>query len=829
MVGVRRAALGLVALLGCHAEKPLSLPNADPPAAGAIIAVDDGRGTVLVRGFEPGTPPPRLTLGDGVTVLVAYFEQPLSTYGLAAGDVELAEAGDTGRPFPVPSSIFVGKSADKRPPDFETVGADHEAFVALRRPSATIESCFEGGGCYTAPEAIASRVCTTPCPTPSLEPPASPTEPTPPDFGDCPTGWSARTEGAIDWCEPPPRDDTCGAFEAQWAGAASCVRLGPACSGTWSTDLTPNKPVVYVQPLAMGGDGSTQRPYGTIAEAIAQSSGDRVIALHAGRYAEAVLLEDGVELVGDCVEQTIIEAASGNAFRLESGTATVRALHVERAGAESVEVFASGDLTLRDVRLTGQTNRAIVRAIGTVTLELERVLVRGRGEAGLVVASGATATLTDAHFEMEGLDVWATGAGTTLTVTNAAFSEDSGTNPLPGIQATQGAAVTVSRATLLDHQEAALLATEGATIDAELVLVERVRNSPRGTSGLRAYDTAGVHARKVVVRDVSGSGAGVSTSATATIADVVVLDPRAVGSGAFVNTGGALRMERVAIVRALSTGIFATGVDTMLYGRDVQVLEARSRSGAPDRTGTAIAIESGATFDLDRVRVDRAGAFGVFVYSDPEAEDVRTTGTMANVDVSSVGPRLDTDGSGLYFRGDVDVDVRRARIVDADQHAVLAFNYADVRIEDLEVDGGVTGIRTTDQAIVEVTRVKLTDARATALCVSGDSRVRARHVEVLEPSALLPGDNDALFCAFGVPFAGAGIVVNNIAMLDIDTYAVRRAPGIGFSIRGPRAAVARAGTIEQCITGMQIAPEVAYPDVLLDTSFAENTVDLDIQ
>jgi hypothetical protein len=75
---------------------------------------------------------------------------------------------------------------------------------------------------------------------------------------------------------------------------------------------------------AVAGDGGPGAPFGTIAEAVALAMSGDVIAVASGTYAEALVLPDGVALVGACATQTIIEGPAGTigdaTIRLADGT-----------------------------------------------------------------------------------------------------------------------------------------------------------------------------------------------------------------------------------------------------------------------------------------------------------------------------------------------------------------------------------------------------------------------------------------------------------------------------------------------------------------------------
>lgn len=806
-------------VVACHATAPVALPEAPTEARSGVLAItSDGRRAA--RAFELEAPPPPVAARAGADVVVMFFDRPLDALGLAAGPIELAE-GDASRPFPAALGLFHGRLADGAVA-FEPVDADHPDVAPLRRSGLPLDACFEReAGCYARPEDIAARVCTAPCPSAAPTPPDPPAAVTAPDFATCPEGWAA-VDGR---CEPPARV-TCLAHEAQWVSASACSRVGSACPapGAWS-DALPSGAIVYVRAGAVGGDGTSAAPYGAIQEAIDMTSGARVIALAAGTYAENVALEDGVTLFGACVESTIVEAPNGVTIA-SNGAATIANLTV-RGARIAIETLATtpGDrLVLRDLAIEQTSSSGIVRGIGPVEVDAERVVVRGAGEAAWLFGAGAKVTLTDVVVRVRGRDLWATGLGTEVTLSRVILSEAAGNGDPGGVDASEQGRVVGDAVALYGHVGPAIRARALG----EIVLTDVFVADTRGDA-VSATGAATIELTRASIEDTRGNAIDVQTG-TVALTDASIRRLLDVTPAIDVVAGSHVSLSRVRVEGARGAGVAVFGVGTHLEARDLAVIDTQSRTGSPDGSGVGVSIYSGATFDLRGVRVSGALASGFQILGDTSPPPgPTTTGYVADLDVERIGPRWDLDAFGVYFRGRVDVRAERVRVRDIDNFAVLISGGAVARVEDVTVDDAFMGVRTDSLGDAELDRVAVTRTRGGALCIKGDSTAVARDVAIDGLVGTESTDDGSAFCAIGVPVAASGIVVNNLAALALERYTVAETPGIGMSLRGRAGVSAIDGAFSDAALAVQLAPELPLEEVLVRTTFAGTGVRLDVQ
>ena len=124
-------------------------------------------------------------------------------------------------------------------------------------------------------------------------------------------------------CEPPPWPDDCPLGWMPRLSQSECVRQGAECPGGgdgWHDEetirgLAPGHEgrIIYVSPQgSSAGDGSSEAPLGRIEEALAMAGSGGIVALSAGEFAEAVVLDGSSAVVGSCVEATTIVAPSAS-------------------------------------------------------------------------------------------------------------------------------------------------------------------------------------------------------------------------------------------------------------------------------------------------------------------------------------------------------------------------------------------------------------------------------------------------------------------------------------------------------------------------------------
>ncbi len=553
-----------------------------------------------------------------------------------------------------------------------------------------------------------------------------------PDLGECPTGWiERRTEGGLRYCDPFPSGmPACDGAEILAPGSSGCTPLAQRCpAGEWIFEepLFPPPAMVYVRLGASGGDGSLERPLGSLVDAIAIAESGSTIVLARGEYRETVLVQRPttpesvpsmtLSIAGACAEQThLIGGSTVDAALTIDGSirVSVSGLHVSNPNGVAIHAIDGASVSLNHDRL-GPASRGIVafrsslaiygsvlRDLRVRAVDLDRsdcdmfsVELDRAGES--LRASSSESTLTDVLMRAASESPIALVGGSTLTADRIAVAGPRGI-------IVRGSVARFSQ-TFVDGSHAG----GGMSLDEDAdVLVERSTFVATAGIGPNVHD-AELTLRDVIVSDVSPDDTHPDT-------------PIAVGISA---SDATLRLERTAVEGVAGLALHAQG--SLVRGNDVSV-EATVRF-----MGTGLCfLGTGSDIDLRRVRVTHCGAAGLAlseeahaVIDDLTVEDVgdglgpsfgvglfsgsellvhraaidraqmiaiSVAGASARLrgsdlvvrDVLPLPPDLDY-GRGIEATNAADVALRRIAVARAHDHGVLALDGAHVTLEDLRV------------------------------------------------------------------------------------------------------------------------------------------------
>lgn len=464
----------------------------------------------------------------------------------------------------------------------------------------------------------------------------------------CPEGW--QRDGSSPGCVPGP--GTCAFGDcAPWDA--------PPCAD-------PPDDALIVDPAAsQGGDGSADRPFAALDDALAVAGAGQLIHLSPGIYAADVEVPAGVQLVGACTDTVRIDGA----VRLLDGTALrrVTVIQVLVAGRgvelEDLQVMNSAEFGVT-VRPRAEVRAARVRvahaADGGLMIatsgraRFERLVITDTSWGGLVegeaefvaahviggsLAVCGRATLRDVRIEdapTVALLVWkACDEGhpavwaETLVISGVTTAENA-----------RGPALHVQEGGRAEVTDAVFEGTRGHSVrafsdDTILQLTRTVVRGPRPveessrtgfvaagatielnqaaleggrSAGLVVADSARLEARDVWIgpAPAAGVGIGLSVSGDAQIDGLHLSGRRSAGVHVF-GAGARLGLHR-ARVHATTRGPPAAG------GRGVEV-GAGAHLQAHDLTITdafdlGLLLDSEATGEVTRLHVARAGALG---------------------------------------------------------------------------------------------------------------------------------------------------------------------------------------------------------------------------
>jgi hypothetical protein len=228
----------------------------------------------------------------------------------------------------------------------------------------------------------------------------------------CGTGFDDDGRGG---CTPILPPEPCPAGAPAHIGEKACAYLTPIqCLNTrFPTIEKPVGKVVYVDPSeAAGGDGSMDRPFASIEDAIASGSTDSAspplsIALAAGRYATNLVLGRKVQLVGSCPDRprpgntphltTLVGSPTGATIEIGPGAdgSSIEGVEIT-GGSTGVEVSGAHDIAITSVSIHDTAGHGIAfdDVKGAASGVVKRSLIDHAHDAG-VSTYGAALTLED--------------------------------------------------------------------------------------------------------------------------------------------------------------------------------------------------------------------------------------------------------------------------------------------------------------------------------------------------------------------------------------------------------------------------------------------------
>jgi len=420
------------------------------------------------------------------------------------------------------------------------------------------------------------------------------------------------------------------------AGCAILLLLGweAACrSAPPPTASSP--PAVHVRPGATEGDGTLERPFGRLDQALATKEAQ--IRLHAGRHpapsipiARSLRLEGepGARIIGRLavsgatVTMTKVWLTSG--LELRTGQASVRTSTLGADGEDDALNAYRARVELEDVRIRPGP-RAGVFVLGS-TLSLGRSTIDGATRRGLMAEASRV------RLEDVGFDGASHAHGVCLACRGELRAVRSSTSARVGL-VLQKSRLEI-RSGDLRGQRHALLATDSQV---------RLRSARRG--GARVF----------------ALGANGSTLSL----DQTQID--AWGGGLSLATGSEVAIRS-------STVAFAGGDGLTMSGGELRLVEVRFRGGASSRDG--IVLHGPQTrAEIRSTRIEGPSGWAIVVTED----------AALKVDSSTIGP----SGGGVWvqdgFQGRSRVS--RSRIRGCFDEAGLRFDGAWVRTSSVSFDG----------------------------------------------------------------------------------------------------------------------------------------------
>jgi len=354
----------------------------------------------------------------------------------------------------------------------------------------------------------------------------------------------------------------------------------------------------FVRAGAVNGEGSCERPFSRIGDALERASDGATVHVAPGLYREQLVLTRPVVLAGE-PGSVLLNEASGIGLQLHAPSELVG---LEVRGGE-VGVEARAEARLRDVRLIGQSVSG-VRALAAVHLEGCRLEATRPARLGLS-AAGAAVRLTRTRFEgpfsfavhLEGgslavKDIEIVGANRGVACVEGCRGRLDGSR----IADLSGAGLVVGAGSQLEARDNLISGCEQCivgNVGAVLVLEDNV------TTGCALTGIASVGARLVATHHVHAGPARVAAvhvlGGTATLREGVILDPGSIG---VAQRQGSLRIAGTVIRGAVSDsdgglgdGVYSYDADELRL--DTPFLEANHGTGLTVQSGQATALALG--------------------------------------------------------------------------------------------------------------------------------------------------------------------------------------------------------------------------------------------
>ncbi len=657
--------------------------------------------------------------------------------------------------------------------------------------------------------------------------PASPiasASPALPDFEPCPEGWTTRTTAAgVSYCDPFPGGLTrCEGATMRLPGTRECTPVGAACpAGEWPTTLPSDRTVIYVREGARAGDGTRERPFGTLLDAVDAAPANAIVALAKGDYTTPVDIARPIELVGACAAETVV-----------TGGDRMRA---------TIQVTAGGRLVARDLRLGNEHGNAVEIREGSA--QLEGVWV-GPARGGVLTLGATPPVVIEGSLFRDNYDAAATLGSGVVLINGACEIRDTafdGASKAP-IRVSEGSLtlerVAISAAVEFEQANAyaihggggrvelrsvalraanAGILLSGAEIDAEDVTIEALQRP----TGLTVGASTGT-LRRIAIIDVPAFAA-TFYEGDLRIEDLLISGTRpdpsledfpATMSVAFEQV---LDVTRLAIEGTEVSGITISELGS-LTGRDVTLLGARD---ADIVNGFGITTLGG-RFELERVRAASWTTAAI-------ALDEASRGTLADATLEDIGASAArsvavgvNDGSSLVLtRATID----RAHTMGIAISRNSTLSASDVILRDVipsASDGEYgRGIEVADGASIELDRARLERTHDYAILVGNAASATMRDVVIdgIAPRACMAGD-----CVEHPGGIGVGAYGGT---LDLERFALRGATLCGVHFAPSATVSLRNGRVESNAIGVCVEGDAASSGLGSDLVYEGNGTNLD--
>ncbi len=494
-----------------------------------------------------------------------------------------------------------------------------------------------------------------------------------------------------------PRMSKCapGSFAVPQQG---CVPIdGPDGCGDAPWGAIPDAPgTVYVDQAYAGGgnDGSRDKPFLTLAEALLAATPGSRIALAEGNYAEAARVKSGLEIAGRCASKVTLSGV----LVVDGGLpATVWIDHAQGASVKNLTLAGagigviadSGSVLVDGVHFAGVAVNGAVSTGAGADLTIQRSFIEGtlpdagdnRGNALRVVGGGQLTVSHSALFHNRISGIIAGSAGVVVKATDVliegTLSRASDKQFGFGMQLDLDAHASFEGCALVENRSVAVLVNNGAALAVTGSLIEGTlpRESDQNfgeavqLNGGSKAELTGNALLDNHRRAVFANGEGVTLTATANLIRGTLPRPsdEAYGTGIEVLEGAKATLRRNALIENHAAGLFVGGAGSTASSEG-DLFEGTLAQESDHDTGYGIIVTGGAVMSAHGSALLGNHTVGVLV-GDPGSEldavEILVADTRSR-------PNDERFGNGAVIQDGGKLTLERSAIVDNRSVALLA-------------------------------------------------------------------------------------------------------------------------------------------------------------
>ncbi|MCO4771799.1 MAG: right-handed parallel beta-helix repeat-containing protein [Deltaproteobacteria bacterium] len=448
---------------------------------------------------------------------------------------------------------------------------------------------------------------------------------------------------------------------------------------------------IHVKAGASGGDGTEERPFGSVRAGVDAADGG-LVAVAAGTYTESLRWSEGAhQVVGRCASLVTIDGTEDGdrpVLLVEDGTHALEGLTLRGSASGGVELRGAGATDAPSLTLTGVT----VRETGTLGLgvygsfaevtgsqvSVVDMLPDGEGvQGGGVLVERGRLELTDLRIDGAGDNgIFVFGGEVELTdvlVTNVTTRADGLRGR--GVTVREGARASFENLAISRVAEAGLTASSDSIVDVTGARVREVFGTDSGAAGFGFASITGGRLT-VVDADVEGTAAAaLAVRGEGSYLEVRESVVRRNVGGLNADDGGELVASDVVLEENDQWSVTLFSAEAQLT--DVTV--RRTRPGTAAATGVSAA--GGSTLTATRLVVEDSERVGLLVTDNSAA--VVTDSAISGC----FSPTEDDRPAGVRVVRDSTLEATGLLVEDNESAGIEVYEGSNVTLNDVTVSG----------------------------------------------------------------------------------------------------------------------------------------------